>query len=108
MRCVSIAIGIVLMSGAIAPAAAGGQRLTERLIGSRVRIDTADGVLVTGTVVSVEADTVRLETGRASIALAVLRSRVISLEVSAGRDQARGAKRGALIGGGVGLAVMAL
>jgi hypothetical protein len=108
MTCVSIVCGIVIVSCAIAPAAAHGQRLTERGVGSRVRIDTADGALVTGTVVSVDADTARIASGHATSALAVTRSRIVSYEVSAGRERARGAKRGTLIGGGIGLAVIAL
>lgn len=36
-----------------------GQRLTDALIGSAVRLDTEDGSLVTGTLVGVDADMAR-------------------------------------------------
>lgn len=86
--------------------AAHGQRITDGLIGSRVRLDTASGSLVTGTLMSIDADTIRLERSGAGAIVAVPRARVISFDVSAGREHGRGARRGALAGGAVGLVLI--
>jgi hypothetical protein len=89
------------------PRVAHGQRITDALIGSRVRLDTASGSLVTGTLMSIDADTIRLANSGAGTMVAVPRARVISFDVSAGHERGRGARRGALAGGAVGLVVIA-
>jgi hypothetical protein len=82
------------------------QRVTDPLIGSRVRLDTASGSRVLGTLVSIDADTLRLAGSGAGATIAVPRALVISFEVSAGRERGRGARRGAIAGGAVGLALI--
>lgn len=89
------------------PPAVHGQRLADALVGTRVRLDIAEGAMVIGTVVSLDADSVRIETSTAGQVRAILRSNVIGYEVSAGRDRRHGSKRGALIGGAAGLALLA-
>jgi hypothetical protein len=98
-------VAVALTVGA-APAAYG-QRFPDALVGTRVRIETAAGSRVTGTVVSVDADTVRLVSNRtAGSPLALPRATVVSYEVSSGREVGRGARRGALVGGALGIAVI--
>lgn len=103
MRCsliVVMAVSLASVRGAHA------QRMTEAVVGSRVRLDTTDGALLTGTVVSVDSDSVRVSTHSSGAVVALPLSRVLSYDVSRGRERGRGAKRGALAGGAVGLALV--
>ncbi len=81
------------------------QRFTDALIASRVRLDTADGTLVTATRVSVDEDSIRLAPSSVGGTQSLPRAKVFSYEVSAGRERARGAKRAAIVGGALGLAL---
>jgi hypothetical protein len=88
------------------PHRAPGQRVTEALVGSRVRLETTNGAQAIGTIVSVDADSIRLESNRQNSPISLPRADVLSYDVSAGRERGRGAKRGAIVGGGLGLALV--
>jgi hypothetical protein len=79
--------------------------------GARVRVETASGSHVVGTVRSIEGDTIRLRVGRryetALPLLALSVADVRGYSVSLGRDRPRGARNGALVGGGLGLGLVA-
>lgn len=80
-------------------------------LGARVRLEIRDGSHVVGTVQAIDADTIRLYRGREydpAAPLHVLPLRTVrSYAVSMGRARGRGARNGALVGGGLGLAVVA-
>jgi hypothetical protein len=97
---------VITLFSAMVSRGAHGQRFTDALVGSRVRLDLAAGSLITGTVVGLEADTIRLMPSGVGTAVAVARTNVLSYELSAGRARARGARRGAIVGGALGLAVL--
>ena len=80
------------------------QRVTDALIGSRVRLEITSGAQVIGTIVALESDTIRVASRNAAVA--VPRNSVMSYDVSLGRERGRGARRGALAGGALGFAVV--
>ncbi len=96
----------VLAVSLIAVCDADTQRLTDAVVGTRVRLDTTDGALVIGTIVSVDPDSVRVSTNAIGTILSLPLSRVVSYELSLGRNRARGAKRGAAVGGALGVALI--
>jgi hypothetical protein len=100
-----LALIVVLLTTCL-PRSAHGQRPADALLGARVRLEMASGQLVTGTVVGVEADSVRLVSHATAPGVTVQRASIVAYEVSAGRERGRGAKRGALIGGVLGLGVL--
>jgi hypothetical protein len=102
-RCIMFAVVLTVS----APQTMRGQRPGDATLGVRVRLETASGRRVTGTVVGVDADSIRVVTHSTAPGIAVPRATIIGYEVSVGREHARGAKRGALAGGALGLAVMA-
>lgn len=80
-------------------------------LGARVRLESQDGSHVVGTVQAIDADTIRIYRGREydpAVPLHAVPLRAVrSYTVSMGRDRGRGARNGALIGGGLGLALVA-
>jgi hypothetical protein len=99
-----VMVVVVLTIGVSRPTE--GQRPSDAVLGARVRLETASGRLVTGTIVGVDADTIRLVSHASAPGIAVPRATIVGYEVSGGRERAWGAKRGALVGGALGLAVL--
>ncbi len=107
-------IAHVLFSGTVAVLASGALRAqgpTVPPIGTSVRLEMQDGERVTGTVLGLDADTMRLEPEKRPLrgehSLAIPLGAVRAYSVSMGRDRWRGAGRGALVGGILGVALIA-
>jgi hypothetical protein len=88
-------------------------------VGSRVRVAVADTILtiphrrvtrvrqLIGTVLSIEPDTIRLETSPTDPPAAIPRILIYTIELSLGRGRAGSAGDAALIGGGAGVLLVA-
>lgn len=108
---VAVALTSILLVSADRPAAAQATGSAPPPVGTRVRLETRDGSHIIGVVRAADADSIRLSLGRAGDPverLSVLPlSAVRSYALSDGRDRRRGARNGALVGGGLGLALVA-
>jgi hypothetical protein len=85
----------------------GAQAVPPRVVDSRLRIQTRHAGMVTGRVVRVATDSVVLRDDKTREELAVAQSDVLSAEASTGMPRGQAAQRGALVGAGFGVAVIA-
>jgi hypothetical protein len=90
---------------AAAPLAA---QVARPAIGDRVLLETRAGTRVVGTVAALGADTIHLRGTWAGVTMALPVTAVAGFQTSLGYDRWRGARVGALTGGIVGAAVVAL
>lgn len=86
----------------------GAQAVPKRVVDTRLRIETHQGALWTGRVVGVGRDSVFLREDHQRAIVAIARHDVRRMEESAGVRRSRGAKRGALVGGVLGVALIAV
>jgi len=94
-----------LLGGSFVAGRAHAQGVPGPAIGDRVRLEIADSVRrVTGTVAAHRGDTITVET-HGEFRLVNIGS-IERYELSVGRDRPRGARRGALVGGALGLALL--
>jgi hypothetical protein len=100
-------IALLLLLGlATVPAVA--QRVPTRALDSRIRIQTAQAVLLTGRVVRVVADSVAIRNEQTREVITIAQSDILGVEAWSGLSHGRAAQRGALIGGGLGVAALAV
>ena len=97
---------LLLLGLATVPAIA--QRVPTRALESRLRIQTAQAGVLTGRVVRVAADSVALRNEQTHDVIAVAQSDILRVEEWSGLSHGRAAQRGALIGGGLGVAALAV
>lgn len=97
---------LLLVGLATVPAMA--QRVPKRALDNRLRIQTAQAGVLTGRVVRVAADTVALRNEQTREVIAVSQSDILGVEEWSGLSHGRAAQRGALIGGGLGVAALAV
>lgn len=84
----------------------GAQSVPERVEDTRLRIETRQGSLWTGRVVRVGGDSIFLREDRQHGIMAIAQRDVRRIAESTGVRRARGAKRGAMVGGVLGIALI--
>ena len=82
----------------------GAQALADLRIGVRLRVKTTGGAQIEGDMASLSADTLRLQVQTRGLSTAIPLDLVHSYAVSTGVSHAKGALRGFLISGSIGLA----
>ena len=97
---------LLLLGLATVPAIA--QRVPSPALDSRLRIQTAQAGVLTGRVVRVAADSLVLRNEQTHEVIAVAQSDILGVEKWSGLSRGRAAQRGALIGGGLGVAALAV
>jgi hypothetical protein len=75
---------------------------------ARVRVELANGQVLTGRVASVDRDSLYLRAENAASARAIAMPFIRTLQLSAGRDRWRGARRGTLVTGVISLAAIGM
>ena len=100
-----IACAIILVMGSVC---GGAQAVPSRVVDSRLRIQTRHAGIVSGRVVRVSADSVVLRNEQSMDVMAVAQGDVLVVEEATGMPRSRAAQRGALIGAGLGIAVLAV
>jgi hypothetical protein len=103
MRFEALVVGLCLL-----PLAAGAQPLSRVREGTLVRVETRDHDVFVGPIEKMRGDTLYLASYQKSPAIAVPSSMITGYSVSNGRDVARGMGRGVLVGGGIGLGLIAI
>jgi hypothetical protein len=93
---------VVLVSAQV-----GAQVVPARVVDRRLRIETSHADTVTGRVVRVSADSIVLRDERRDVLVAIAQRDVVGAAVASGLPLGRSIQRGALIGAGLGVVVLA-